>query len=493
LDPTRPEYLLSDGLRSADLRALLAERLTLADEAAPAASRTYYDTFDGRLRAAGLELVHADGRLAAVDAAGREVAGIELARAPEAVRAADLPELADALDVRAATRIARVRVRRRALRVLDGERKTVVRIALEDAGEPLSPRLLVRAVRGYDKALRQVRGVLEDDLGLVTATRPLADDAVAATGGVPGGVSSKLDVALDGRARADTAAVIVATRLLETIEANVPGTLADIDPEFLHDLRVAVRRTRALQRELKRVFPPAELAALRDEFRWLQQITGPTRDLDVHLLELEEATDPGLAPLQELLAVERRRAQRRMARALRSDRTREALDGWRALLAGLGERPDADRPDAGTRVAKVAAKRIRAVYRQMVAMGEAIGDDTPAEALHDLRKKGKELRYLLEFFASLFPESEVTPMVKTLKALQDTLGRFQDHEVQAAALRALGKRVIDHDEGAGALMAMGVVVARLEAGQVAARAEFAERFAPFASSARRKAVEATFR
>ena len=64
-------------------------------------------------------------------------------------------------------------------------------------------------------------------------------------------------------------------------------------------------------------------------------------------------------------------------------------------------------------------------------MGAAIDDASPPEALHDLRKKGKELRYLLEFFAGLYPAEVVKPMVKTLKALQDTLGRFQDREVQA--------------------------------------------------------------
>ena len=71
----------------------------------------------------------------------------------------------------------------------------------------------------------------------------------------------------------------------------------------------------------------------------------------------------------------------------------------------------------------------------MVRDGSAIDDDSPAEDLHDLRKKGKELRYLLEFFAALFPADTVKPMVKTLKALQDTLGRFQDREVQAHVLR----------------------------------------------------------
>ena len=62
----------------------------------------------------------------------------------------------------------------------------------------------------------------------------------------------------------------------------------------------------------------------------------------------------------------------------------------------------------------------------MVAMGGAIDDDSPADDLHELRKRGKELRYLLELFGGLWPTDVVKPMVKTLKGLQDVLGTHQD-------------------------------------------------------------------
>jgi hypothetical protein len=135
-----------------------------------------------------------------------------------------------------------------------------------------------------DPAGHQVEGrvqrVVDDELDLSAASEPLADEAVTRAGGTPGGTSSKLDVALEPGQRADSAAVTILTQLTAVIEANLPGTLADVDSEFLHDLRVAVRRTRSLQRELKAVFPPAELTRWRSEFRWLQEVTGPSRDLD---------------------------------------------------------------------------------------------------------------------------------------------------------------------------------------------------------------------
>ena len=330
-------------------------------------------------------------------------------------------------------------------------------------------------------------------------SQPVQDEAVAATGAVPGGTSSKLRVALSADARADAAAVTILRRLLEIVDVNLPGTLADTDSEYLHDLRVAVRRSRALQRELRGVFAPEPLRVFRAGFRELQVLTGPTRDLDVQLLEFGDlvATLPpdsaaDVAPLRELLELRLAAERATMVRGLKSERTRALLDNWRDFLDVLVGAPEEDRPDAARPIAEVAAERIAKVYRQMVKMGRAIDEDSPHDALHDLRKKGKELRYLLEFFASIYPAGIVKPMVATLKGLQDVLGRFQDREVQADALRALGDDIAALDGGAAALMAMGVLVQRLAEEQDQARAQFAERFAQFAAKPQRKLVSQTF-
>ncbi len=80
----------------------------------------------------------------------------------------------------------------------------------------------------------------------------------------------------------------------------------------------------------------------------------------------------------------------------------------------------------------------------------------------------------------------------TLKGLQDVLGRFQDREVQADLLRALGDDIAAMESGAAALMAMGVLVERLGEQQQQARAQFAERFAQFADKPQRTIVTRTF-
>ena len=128
----------------------------------------------------------------------------------------------------------------------------------------------------------------------------------------------------------------------------------------------------------------------------------------------------------------------------------------------------------------------------MVSDGSRIDDDTPAEALHELRKRGKELRYLLELFGSPFPDDVVKPLVSTLKDLQAVLGRFQDRAVQIELLREVREELAAEPGGPSALMAAGAALDALVADQHAARDEFAATFADFAGKRQRKLVRDSF-
>ena len=512
---TASELLLPDQVTLHGVGEVLAAALPIRDGVRREHDRAYFDTFDGLLHGAGLWLVHEDGVLAlverdtglvraslAMEPPARPLFASELAAGP--LRDA----LIDLIEIRALLPLVRLHARERLMSVLDDEQKTVVRLVLDEstvtggaaAGSRLRPRVRVLAVRGYDTEHRQVEATLEHELGFKPAEEPLVDEAIRVAGGVPGGVPAKIDVPLRPDERADVAAAAVLRALLEVIEANLDGTIADLDSEFLHDLRVSVRRSRAVQRELRGVFVPDALAHFRAEFRWLQQATGDARDLDVHVLEfaamrglVPETMRGDLDPLLDVLRARRVLARRRLVSALRSQRAGRVLADWRAFLDGLERRPDADRPDAARPIGAVSGERIRKVYRQMVRMGSAIDASTPAEHFHELRKKGKELRYLLELFgAPLYPEEVVKPMIRTLKGLQDVLGRHQDREVQVELLRALGPEVGQTDSPEAALMAIGALIARLGEDAQAARADFASRFAEFAASEQRSLVNETF-
>ncbi len=312
--------------------------------------------------------------------------------------------------------------------------------------------------------------------------------------------TSKVVVPLAYEMRSDAAAAAVLRRLLGVIAGNREGAIADADSEFLHRLRISVRRSRTVQRQLAPVFPALELPGFRTEFRWLQQATGEARDLDVYLLGFEdmralvpESLRPDLAPLRQVLEHWRLTTHFQMARAVASRRTDELLADWEMLLESLVELPTDDRPEATTPIGQLAGERIQKVYKRVVRMGRDIDTSSPPESYHELRKKGKELRYMLELFGAQLHEAEVvSEMVRALKALQDVLGRHQDREVQVAMLRSLADEVSTLPRGSRALMAMGVLIDRLEADEAAARDEFAERFAALASHHQRRLVAETF-
>ena len=128
--------------------------------------------------------------------------------------------------------------------------------------------------------------------------------------------------------------------------------------------------------------------------------------------------------------------------------------------------------------------RTARTFRRVAAQGGAITAASAPESLHDLRKRCKELRYILEFFAPLHDPVAYKKVVGDLKQLQDCLGEFQDSQVQREEIHVLADAMLaEHAAPAAALLAMGEIAANLALSQAEARAEFAQRFARFAGPA----------
>jgi CHAD domain-containing protein len=509
-------FALPEGVDPPAVQAMLGAKFAVVPEPPSAVSFTVVDTADRRVGAAGADLWLEPARSEPTMVLRPQVGAAPVEAAVGKARrwmADDLPvgslreHLEPIIEMRALLPLAQVRAKVQPLRICNGDQKTVVRLritnhaALDTGGQrvPLTPRVEVTGVLGYPKPLARVVRVLMGEAGLVDAPASMADEAIAASGGDPGGIRSKVKIDLDPAERTDEAALAVLTDLAGMVDANMAGTLADVDTEFLHDLRVAVRRSRSVLRELKGAFAPEPLARQREGLKWIQAITGPTRDLDVQLLDWDAllACVPAdrhaaLAPVRALLVRHRAAALRALKRDLRSAQFRRTWSEYRAFLSGP-QGPTKTRPDARRPVADVAGERIRKVYGKMVALGSSIDESSPAEQLHDLRKRGKELRYLLEFFGGLWPKDVVKPMVTSLKSLQDVLGSHQDSEVQADQLRALAPELAPEPGGPEALLALGTLVDSLGGQQRSARGQFAERFAAFSAPDQRKLVKTTFR
>lgn len=461
--------------------------------------RTWLDTFDWRLHRAGLTLEHVAG--ASRGELTLTGTGMEPVTAHASRR--KWPALTDALppgplqarlralaELRALMPIARAVSAVQEFRVLNADDKTVAWLTLDRmsvtypaVADPPS-RLRITAVRGYQAQAERAGQILARAPGVRPRARPALDTALAAAGRRPREYTNKINVRLTAEMPARTAMTKVLLRLLDTLESNVGGTIRDVDTEFLHDLRVAVRRTRSALKLAGDVLPADLSARYRPEFKWLGDLTTPTRDLDVYLLNyprmadgLLSATPEELEPFHVHLTRSRSDERRALVRGLRSARFSRLACGWRAALTGA--RP----PPSGPVVAELAADRIRRAHRRVLRQGRAIGPDSPPESLHDLRKRCKELRYLLEFFASLHDPEIHRLAVRELKGLQDCLGEFQDCQVQQHEIRVFAAQMMEEREvPATALLAMGELAGRVGLREQRARSEFAGRFSDFASA-----------
>ena len=339
-----------------DLLPEISARTSLATEEEHDGSLTFLDT----LTAGSTTPVYVLARTQEAYELSERATGAMVARATAAdvaaVRVDDLPAavpdvLKEVVGVRALLKVARVQSRCLQLAARNSEQKTVARLELTDsylshAGRKtaLNRRISVAPLRGYEKAAVRLSEQVAQVANVQPAAVSVFEESVAGTGRSPGDYSSGLSLKLRRDMPAFDAAKLLYSTLLEAMEANQDGVVQDIESEFLHDLRVAVRRTRSALKEGEMLSVEVE-SRFREEFRWLGQVTSPTRDLDVYLLELPAFDDligganADLEPLRKLIAREKRRAHARLRRTLLSVRYQRLREDWRDAV-------DADSPTA---------------------------------------------------------------------------------------------------------------------------------------------------
>ncbi len=506
--------------------AALSQTFTAAPEpGAPgsgARRRTWLDTFDWRLYRAGLmlEFEHArrGGRLLLSKADGTPQAEQPITGWPprRPSLAEDLPagpvrdRIMVLISPRALLPVVKAVSTVSVTRLLNADGKTVARLVADHttvtAAAPgatatgtiaeLPLRLAVAEVRGYPGQARKAAVLLAAVPGVSRASQSVFTAALTALGRHPAEYTSGVDAEITAQMPASVAVARLLLRLLDTLEQNVDGVLRDIDTEFLHDLRVAVRRTRSAIKLLGEVLPADLARKYSAEFKWLGDLTTPTRDLDVHLLgfgpmteDLIAASPADLEPLRAFLVRRRAREFRRLATALRGPRFRAITDDWRKALLEVREAGAPRRRRREPVAVELAISTTGRAFRRIVAHGGAITPASAPESLHDLRKRAKELRYLLEFFAPLHDPVAYRKVVGDLKSLQDCLGEFQDSQVQREEIHALADAMLaERAAPAATLLAMGEIAAKLAVSQAEARADFARRFARFAGPAGRQRI-----
>lgn len=435
---------------------------------------TLLDTFDGRVRRAGARLtrsaINGSGTITWQRRGGGTNIVLRLGHPVSFVW--DLPDgplhqaVAPVVGVRRLFAQAELELCGSLLDILDDHKKTIARLRIESgrgrlpearhAWQSVPCQITLTSLRGYEDVYHTLVPVIESRPGVEACSEGFDVVTLRQLGAlIP-------DVPLPGAdleptVLADIGARHIHQSLLKILMANEPGLRSNLDTEFLHDFRVAVRRTRSLLGQIKQVFPPDSQQHFQTEFSWLGGLTGPPRDMDVLMLSLRS---PGadiqgdeLDALIAFLGQAQEREHQTLTAALDSERYRRLLTDWGEFLERSAPfHPEAR--DAGRLLADVVAQRAWRLSRRIAHSSETFDEQTPAEQLHELRLDAKKLRYLIDVTPSFYDAADLERIVSALKRLQRVLGDFNDAQVQEQRLLECGRTLSAADGRPGTVLAL---------------------------------------
>ena len=201
-----------------------------------------------------------------------------------------------------------------------------------------------------------------------------------------------------------------------------PGARLGREPESLHQMRVATRQLRAVLRAARPLLVPEWADSLQDELRWLGQLLGPARDLDVQLTYFREesvALDARdrrpLTPFIAYLEAQRNNVQEVLLSELKSARY---LDLIRRLQQAMVDPTVVESTVTLSDLAKSAFKKLRKAIQRLESSPNNV-------RLHEIRIKTKRARYAAELVEPTVGKA-VTRFIKNACTLQDLLGMHQD-------------------------------------------------------------------
>jgi len=233
---------------------------------------------------------------------------------------------------------------------------------------------------------------------------------------------------------AESAARDLLRECLDQIAANVDAVRTSDAAEGPHQLRIGLRRLRAVFAIFGPVIGGPALDQLKDEARWLGQETGRLRDLDVavHDLLRPEADanpdTPGFARLAGLLDTAATDQRARLRDTLSGTRAQVFLLGLARFTEARGwlDPGDIDQSQRLSQPLMDVAQAALAVHWTR-SMRRARGiNSLSVEARHDLRKSLKGLRYAVEFLSPVLDDKSTRQFVKRLRKLQDLFGDLND-------------------------------------------------------------------
>ncbi len=227
---------------------------------------------------------------------------------------------------------------------------------------------------------------------------------------------------------------------LAHVESNVPGALMKVDEEYLHQVRVGLRRLRVVLAIVQRFHADAELTALREQVTKLCVELGRSRDWDVFVTQTLAPICtrlPEHAGLRDVLSMSER-ARKKQHAGLESSL---ASQDFQRLLLRFGAWMHGDQwSGADVTLEQFARQALEKRSKQVSKYGKAlVGED--AAQRHLLRIACKKLRYTAEMFGTLFNETKTKEYLAALAGLQDIMGILNDIAVAHRLLDELDNAV----------------------------------------------------
>jgi CHAD domain-containing protein len=294
--------------------------------------------------------------------------------------------------------------------------------------------------------------------------------------------------------------VLLAYRYLadqaRAISQSAEAASAGESPEGVHQMRVAIRRTRAALKVFRPMLPRARTRELGTGLRWLARTLGRVRDLDVYqarlanqLAMLEPDEIEALSPYRAHLQREYAEARSTLTEALEGARYGELMGAFAGMVAE-GPSAAALRRWDSLRICDGAPAYLDAALRRVRRRGRRIDAESPPEALHELRIRAKRLRYLMEIFVPVY-RKRLDRLVKPVRRLQDRLGEYQDACVAMGQLRAYGESIGRSRNRQRELMALGRLLQIESEAADAARERFSSEWRRFDRKLDPSRVQAT--
>ena len=277
---------------------------------------------------------------------------------------------------------------------------------------------------GVPETVETLARLLRDELGLTPARYSKFERGIQAAGLRLPDTFAELPLDLDKRDPVLDLLFAYLGQQLARLERQQPRAWEGIDPEGVHQMRVAIRRLRAILRAFRDVIGEARGRWFNNELRWLARQLGRARDADVLASGAGESKGGDAGRYERYIEREAADAYANLVTVLESQRYLALLDELETLIDG-GPDKHALKKYGKLSIAECAKRFVGTALAKMLARGDAIEADSPARKLHKLRIQAKRFRYLLDFFSTV-QKHRWQKAIRATKRLQHVLGEHQD-------------------------------------------------------------------